>query len=227
MALCGAPASLASVEVASTGNDSELVRTVPITTPARAKPTVVMSLGGDRLPQLARHDVLRASAELEVTTDCLERVRGCQGDPYQFDPEVRARLILARDAKATEGVELGQQRITCHQLRPNREHHCVIVFDFARHAVDADHPPQHVNLVVEAFDDAAGSDHKLIIGAASADESHVEHDKGRISVVRLRGGHVTRIPRRSHDPGPPASRSRTMSAIRSDAWCMRWSFLTA
>ena len=184
-----AESSAGRVDVASTGNNSELEDTIPITKPGKTEPKVVMSLGGKRLPELQADDELRATAELEVTTDCLEGgVEGCQGEPYDdFDPEVRARLILAGTDTATRGKKLGQERITCKQRLPNRQHHCVIVFnpkdDYTIQEAD---PKQRVNLVVEAFDERARRGTELVIGAANAHDPEVQKDKGRINVVRRR-----------------------------------------
>ena len=125
----GAPGP--SVEVATTGNDSELVKTVAITRRAGRRPQVAMSMRPGRLPDLARGDRLRASAELQVTNNCNYRSPRCVGPVYHFDPRVRARLVLAPDAATTGGPDAlplaAPEAETCTQERPDFEHHCVLV----------------------------------------------------------------------------------------------------
>lgn len=184
-----------SVEVATTGNDSELVKTVAITRRAGRRPQVAMSMGPGRLPDLERGDRLRVSAELQVTNNCNYRSPRCVGPVYHYDPRVRARLVLGPDARTTGG--LGALRLgapeseTCTQRRPDFEHHCVLVFTGAELVVgDPGRLPCaldrcHVNLVVDAHSPRARRGDLLMVGGQRPD-GRIPQDRGRINAVRLR-----------------------------------------
>src|ERR671929_156917 len=60
----------ASVRVATTGNGSELVKTLPITPKRGADKEVVMSLRPGTLPGLAAGDRLRLTSEFQITVNC-------------------------------------------------------------------------------------------------------------------------------------------------------------
>lgn len=206
MALVGAsasaatPASARSVQLATTGNHSELVKTIPITSRAGAARRVVMSLGPKKLPRLRRGDVLKLSAEAQVTTTCVDASARCIGRQYGFTPAVTARVVLAARSRATGGAGAlavsGPQTARCHQPRPNRNHHCVLVFRNA--AFRLGHPGRlpcrlarcHVNLVLDAHNPAARAGDLLVIGADRPDGS-VEQDMGRLNAVVIPRGSDT------------------------------------
>ena len=129
------------MHVVTTGNHSELVRTIPITTAEGSGRRVVMSLGPRRLPRLRRGDELKLSAEVQVTTTCVTAGPRCVGRPYGFTPDVDARIVLAGREGAAEGHGVAplssRQSVRCHQPRPNRNHHCVLVFRNAATRLDA------------------------------------------------------------------------------------------
>jgi hypothetical protein len=58
--------------VATTVNDSELVTTLPIATRPWRRPRVAMSLTPADLPTLHAGDLIKASAELMVSTTCVD-----------------------------------------------------------------------------------------------------------------------------------------------------------
>jgi hypothetical protein len=146
------------VLVSTSGNHSELVRKLPVTTAPGAESRVVMSLppsgrlrGGERL---------RTSSELEVTTDCEIQSPRCVGPPYTFDPTIDAQLILAPNATTTGGPTSTpistQIHRTCVQQHQNREHHCTLVFTKPSLDITAPQlpcPPTacYVNLVADAW----------------------------------------------------------------------------
>ena len=76
------------VWVTTTGNHSERVSTLDVSTDPGGPRTVVMSLGPDTLKGLRLGDRLKASSELEVTTDCLIASPRCVGNPYNYDPTI-------------------------------------------------------------------------------------------------------------------------------------------
>ncbi len=201
-----APATAAAKEpgtlrTATTGNDSELVKTIPIGRTKGAKKRVAMSIQPGGLGDLQDGDLLEATAEVEVSV-CLKpnelhgSDRPCIGHTYGYDPAVRAELVLADGGAATGGagsVSLGRKKLTCTQTQPNRNHHCVLVIDDgALDIPDASELPCnaetcHVNLVLSASDHNAHGGDKLVVGADSGGKA-VNGDKGRVNVVRYRPG---------------------------------------
>ena len=72
-----APAS----RLATTGNDSEIVNAVPITTQPHVNERVAMSVGPDQLGQIGSGDRLWASGEVQVSTTCVAPGPRCIGRP--------------------------------------------------------------------------------------------------------------------------------------------------
>ena len=114
--------------VASTGNDSELRKTIPITARSGANKAVVMSLGPGRrnmagLPDLAPGDRLEVTAEVEVTTDCARAGAGCVGNPYGFAPTVGAPAVARpgpRCHRGGRGARAAALRPQARARRPAR-----------------------------------------------------------------------------------------------------------
>jgi hypothetical protein len=204
-----------TVRTATTGNDSELAKTIPIGKRAGAKPRVVMSIQPGAIGDLRDGDRLEATAEAEVSV-CLKpnelhgSSRDCIGRTYGYDPTVIAELVLA-SGDGTRGLSLGSDKLTCTQKQPNRNHHCVLVIDDgAADIADAAALPCnaetcHVNLVLSAHDKKAKGSDKLVVGAHSGGGS-VNGDKGRINIVRYRSGDQKR-------PQPLVSDARLRSAV--------------
>jgi hypothetical protein len=184
------------VRVATTGNDSEMVKTLAITRRTGARPRVVMSMGPSTLPSLAAGDRLEVTAEFQVTDNCNYPSPRCVGRIYHYDPRVRARLVLASSATATDGartLQLGHyEREACTQHKPDREHHCVLVFTGTR--LDLTDPASlpceldacHINLVADAHEPRARHGDLIMVGGQKPD-GHIPQDRGRINVVRYRG----------------------------------------
>jgi hypothetical protein len=192
------------VQVGTTGNQSELRDRVPIGQFAGHKPRVVMTMGPGGLPSLSSGDKLQATAELEVTTDCLEQSTRCVGEPYDYNPIVQARIVLANAPSLAEGagtLDLGAQRLKCRQHPPDREHHCVIVFpDTVLDVADRSQLPCapdacFLNLVVDAHNPKKkkGERNKLLIGEDEPDGS-VGRDKGRLNAIRFAPGSQPQVP---------------------------------
>ena len=190
-----------TVRTATTGNDSELVKTIPISRRKGAKSRVVMSLDPDALGSLRDGDRLDATAEVEISV-CLKpnanhgSTRPCIGRTYGYDPTVSAELVLAPGPSATGGantVSLGSEKLTCAQGQPNRNHHCVLVIDHAGVTVgDASNLPCdpdtcHLNLLLNAHDSKAKAADELVVGADAGGKT-VNGDKGRVNLIRYRPG---------------------------------------
>ena len=190
----GEPASQRSsrhrVHAATTGNNSELVSTIPIARHRGQKRRVVMSLPPRRLPPLRRGDRLRVSAEVQATTTCVVPSSRCIGRPYRFTPTVDAKLLLASGGHRTGGrgtARIGRRRnVSCHQRRPNRNHHCVLVPRGTRKIAPRRLPCRprdcRLNLVVDAHDGDARPGNVLMIGADRPDGS-IDQDFGRLNAL--------------------------------------------
>jgi hypothetical protein len=179
------------VRFATTGNHSELVETIPITRSSKKKvQTVVMSLGPDELPTFLAGDQLRVNAEVQPSTTCVERGGNCHGTRYRINPFIRARLVLANSAEPTaNAVELAPSELVhCSQRRPNRNHHCPLVFRAANLDIADPNalpcPPDacYVNLLLSADHPKAKPGNQVVLGG-DRPSGVVAQDKGRISAI--------------------------------------------
>ena len=149
-----------------------------------------MSLPPGRLPPLRRGDRLRVSAEVQVTTTCVVPGPRCIGRPYRLTPTVDAKLLLASGGHRTGGrgtTRIGRQRsVSCHQRRPNRNHHCVLVPRGTRKIAPRRLPCRprecRLNVVVDAHDGAARPGNVLVIGADRPNGS-IDQDSGRLNAL--------------------------------------------
>jgi hypothetical protein len=185
------------VLVATTGSNSEMVKTVPITKNPGGQPRVVMSMRPSDVPSLGTGDRLDLTAEMQVTADCRTRQPRCAGRPYRFDPAVSAELLVADSETVAEAgggraISLERRNSTCLARLPNREHHCMTVFTDTTLDVDTGAlpcPPSscHINLTLQAHSDKAKGGEKLIVGT-NLPSGEIRQDKGRINAVRLSPG---------------------------------------
>jgi hypothetical protein len=196
------------VRAATTGNNSELISRLPITSSPGAAPRVAMSLGPGKLGRLHRGAKLRLSAEVEVTTTCVTQSARCIGKRYSFSPTIGARLVIARRRHAASGRAVrGVSRhrtMRCHQPRPNRNHHCVLVFDnvVKRLARPKRLPCSlrncRINLVLDAHDPAASGGEKVIVGA-DRPGGGIQQDMGRLNAIVIPRAAKPHLRRRTTD----------------------------
>ena len=187
----------------STGNSSEIERLLPIKKPSNAKERVVMSLGPGDLPALQQDDRLTASAELQLSTTCVDNSNRCIGRPYSLSPKMTAHLVIANSRRNTNGQRISSNDSKrCHQPRPHRNHHCVLVIkDGAKdigNPANLPCPPDRcfVNLVASAESSRARSGNVVVVGADTPSGS-VRQDKGRLDAVVLRGNGLASDPNRT------------------------------
>ena len=204
-AVGAAPAGARVVRAVTTGNGSELVSRLPITGSAGAAPRVAMSLGPRKLGRLHRGDKLKVYAEVEVTTTCVTASSRCIGRHYLFSPTIGARLMIARrkHSAAGHGVRAisRHETVTCHQPRPNRNHHCVLVFEHVTSRVA--HPKRlpcrlskcRINLVLDAHHSGATRGEKVIVGA-DRPAGGIQQDMGRLGAVVIPRGAKPHLHRR-------------------------------
>jgi hypothetical protein len=193
------------VLVASTEASAEITQAIPITRDGRSE--VVASLRPEDLPDLRTGDQLEASAEVEVTTDCLLRQHAhmddCRGKTYRFNPRIGATLILTADAGALEGYPLSaRSQITCRQKLPAREHHCYMALTPDPVPIDEATLPCvpgtcRINLVMDASHPRARPGNVVLLGGNKG-EKKVKQDKSSIDVVRIRPPDPAQVP-----PEPP------------------------
>jgi hypothetical protein len=218
------------VRVATTGNSSELVKTLPITRRPGAAERVVMSMGPRTLPDLQAGDRVRITAEFQVTGDCGHPDPRCLGRIYHYAPDVTGRLILAADANAGGGPGTLQiapaKSEECTQRRPDYEHHCVLVFTahagFTVGKSGLPCPPDacFVNFVADAHDPRAHRGDVLAVGGLRPDGT-IPQDRGRINAIRYRNaGPQIGAVRRVHTPQrrrvPPDLHKRVVYSLRLD-----------
>jgi hypothetical protein len=194
----GAAPEPPKVLVATTGNQSERVRTIPITRRAGRERRVVMSMKPDELPEFTVGDRVKVTAEVQFTVNCVNNgFPRCVGPAYKYNPVVHTSLVLAR-GKGTVGGKRstrisGGKRDICRQRLPLREHHCVITFTDAgftlRKGKPAPCPPDscRINLVASASNPSAGVGDLLMVGGQRPDGS-IPQDRGRINAIRFHPG---------------------------------------
>jgi hypothetical protein len=198
----GTPSS--KVKVASTAASAEIPQVLPIAKhPGHSR--VIASLRPHALPSLEFGDQLQVSAEAELTTDCLRRVRQsseCRGKAYRFNPRIGAKLVLADHAGATKGFDLSvRKRIICRQKLPSREHHCYVTL--TPDPLLVTDPSAlgcaescRVNLVMDAYNRNARQGNVLLVGGNNGGDK-VKQDKASVDAIRIRP------PDPSQDPPPP------------------------
>jgi hypothetical protein len=184
------PNKIQGADLATTGNNSELVDTVPISAQQHEMESVVMSLGPGNLPSIESGDRLWANGEVQISTTCVIPEPRCHGRRYDFNPWITARLVLAAGPSPTApALALSEERsVHCKQTRPNRNHHCTVALPTSRTAVDDSAalpcaPDScYVNLILGAWAHKAKPGNVVVVGADLPD-GQIEQDKGRINLV--------------------------------------------
>lgn len=175
---------------------NEVRATIPITRNRGAEPYVVLS---ERLKPgggLRSGDIVRATAELQLTTTCVTSEPRCIGVPYDYTPRLDAWVVLASTSNATGGRNakpISQTKtVRCNQQRPHRNHHCVLAFANAEKRVrNSGNLPCRpdkcfLNVVASADHRNARSGNVVVVGADRPDGS-VDGDKGRVDGFVERG----------------------------------------
>ena len=181
------------VAVSTSGNNSELVQSIPIATTSGGGGTVVMSLPFKGQP-LKNGDGLRPSTELELTTDCTAQGDGCVGTPYTYNPSIDTKILLTSSAdptgsNGTADVLAQETGRTC----THEEHHCMVVFPLPTNPFVASLPgdPKCVaaggcllNVVTKAYSSSAQAGNRLIVGENEPGCCGLTaQDKGRVNAV--------------------------------------------
>ena len=182
----------ASLRTVVTPRRAELRNTVPVATRAGEKTRSVVSL---KLPRLQPGDLVRLNGEVTITLTCADQNSRCIGRNYQYDPRLKARVVLARDRKAVGAATKQVSRpvgLTCSQTRPNRNHHCPLTITGSSFKVKqlrklpCKPNKCRLNIALDAFNPAAGSDQFVVVGADQAGGG-VEGGKARMSAAISRG----------------------------------------
>ena len=184
------------VRFATSGDNSEIRERVPIARHKWEKKRVAMTIGPARLPTFHKRDILRTTAEVQISTTCIDfNAARCIGRRYAFSPREDARLVISNRRQGTGGRDATTiaetDSVRCHQRLPNRNHHCVLVFP--PKATKIRHPHRlpcrpdacHLNLVLEA-DFPRARDGQVIVVGADAPSGSVRQDKGRLNAIVLR-----------------------------------------
>ncbi len=152
-----------------------------------------MSLGPEQLKRIERGDAMVASGEVQISTTCVEEGPRCQGSPYQFNPRISARIVLASSADAdAPSIPLSETKsLRCKQRRPNRNHHCTLALPNVATTISdlgtlpCDPQACYVNMLLGAANKRAGDNDLIVIGGDRPDGS-VAQDKGRLNLVQAR-----------------------------------------
>lgn len=200
-----------TVGVASSGDHSELVKRLPITSPSRPKPRLLMSIPVRKTGAAATGDHLEISSELQLTTDCDHRGPRCIGSPYVFNPRVTTYAVLASRSEGKTGrTVLPPRTTTCRQGLPYREHHCVVVRESDEIPVlDRDKCQPRacfVKLFGYATSPHAGGHEYLAVGGLRPNGS-VPQDRGRLNLIHF----APRVPEGSRKL---VAHARTTSRLR-------------
>jgi hypothetical protein len=198
-------APIPPVRAVTTGDHSELVKTIAISRHPRDKPRVAMSLAPRVLGALEPGEQLRLNGEVQVTLTCYRPgLPRCIGHSYSYSPHVETRLVLAPSVRTASGADALPLStwggLTCSAHRPDRNHHCVLVYP--RIAANIGHASDlpcaldrcHVNMVVAASDPHAGPRDRLIIGTDRPDGT-VAQDKGRLNAIEIAPGATPAVAR--------------------------------
>lgn len=184
-----AASARSTVAVASSGDHSELVKRLPITSPSSPKPRLLMSIPVRKTGVVSTADHLEVSSELQVTTDCDQRGPRCIGSPYAFNPRVTTYAVLASKPEGKTGRSLLPPRTTsCRQGLPYREHHCVLVRESGQIPVlkrdDCRPKSCYVKLIGYATSVHAGRGEYLAVGGLRPNGT-VPQDRGRLNLVHF------------------------------------------
>ncbi len=187
------PALIATI---ASRESNETRETIPVTGSRGAQPLVVLSERVSAGGGLRRGDILRATAELQLSTTCATQEPRCVGSQYNYSPIMDAQVVLASSATAADGPGAEPiskaESIRCNQKRPNRNHHCVLVFSNAvkrvRNVSNLPCPPDgcFLNVTAAASHKNAGGGDVVVVGADRPDGS-VDGDKGRVDAILERG----------------------------------------
>ena len=158
----------------------------------------------------------------------------CVGGPTPTHPGRPARIVLADSKHAASGRPRRRpfrapQTLRCHQARPDRNHHCVLVFRnvkarLGRHRrLPCALHRCHVNVVARRQQRRASRGNVLIIGADRPD-GRIEQDMGRLNAIVIpRGVHARvsptalRSPRSSRPARGPPGQRRVASRLLAEA----------
>lgn len=214
------------VKVQTSGDRSERTDRLPIERRRGRGERVVISLTPKRLPSLAAGDRIELSTELQLTVDCTHSGPRCVGDPYHYNPDVEARMVIAPDAESASGrdvIEIGRpRREICRQRLPNREHHCVLVFDRAVRELPrlpcVRRERCFINLVASASSPRAHRGELVLVGGNRANGS-VPQDRARLNVVRFHP--AGSVPNRRYDTSSRASRRLHLDQRREVIYSQR------
>lgn len=195
-----------------TGHRAELRKTVPIAERSGEKTRSAVSV---RLPRLSRGDKVRLNGEVTISTTCVEQIRRCIGRSYDFDPRLRAQIVLSsgRDIVGSRTTAVSKPvTLTCQQTRPNRNHHCPLTIEntsFNVHALrklPCQAKDCHLNLTLDASNHNATGEEFVVVGSDQPDGS-VEGGKARVSATVSHGRikvDERRTTRRINDSLPPS-----------------------
>ena len=175
---------------------NETRETIPITQTRGAQPFVVLSERVNAGGGLRRGDILRATAELQLSTTCVLPEPRCIGSRYSYSPRMDAQVVLASSPTATGGsnadpISNGQDEAlqpAAAEPQPPLRLRLLRRGPRVRNAGNLPCPPDacFLNVIASADHHNAGAGDLVIVGADRPDGS-VDGDKARIDGLLERG----------------------------------------
>ena len=189
------PPTPGTAVLATSGDESELLRKVPIARKPGARDRVAMRVDPSQFDPIQVGDRLRVSGEVQVSTTCVDPGSRCIGTHYDINPTVTVRIVLSPTPSAGSGFfPLSPSRsVLCKQQRPNRNHHCTLTIPNTETQISDLNalpcPPDgcYLELIVGASNKKAKRGNVVVLGGDQPDGS-VAQDKGRLNLVQSHAG---------------------------------------
>jgi hypothetical protein len=143
-----------SMEHYNSGNSSELVASLPITTSSPYQKKVIYSIP---ISDLKTNDILQAYCEFEVT------------NPYTYNVMIASQIVLANNPTDVTGIEITE----ANGFNVDQNMHHGVVVKTGTHACSANYAMKYVNVIGYSASTQALVNHTLT----------VEQDYGRLSVL--------------------------------------------
>lgn len=143
-----------SIEHYNSGNSSELVASLPITTSSPYQKMVIYSIP---IADLKINDIIQASCEFEVT------------NPYIYNVMIASQIILANNPGDVTGIEITE----ANGFNVDKNMHHGVVVKSGTLSCAANYPLKYVNVIGYSASTQAQANNTLI----------VEQDYGRLSVL--------------------------------------------
>lgn len=196
MALAG-PANAEVRTAMNPSRSGDLVKTIPISKQPWQETRSVMSIGPNQLGSLSPGEVVEAASDMELTI-CIRpnplhpgEGQPCVGNYYDFDPNVKVKLVIAdsqTQTSPTRTIDISPTLdYTCTEQPGHRTRHCVQPVPWSQKTVDQSvidlcGGSCHVNLLVSVYDRKAGNGQMVVVGS-SDDNKRIKQGRSQLSAA--------------------------------------------